>query len=70
MESSRNEKCNTLRSLIHSPPRNRSSIVDVVTLETTICDNYKAFTNLHTVQITTAHTMSSQTVMSSLVVAC
>jgi hypothetical protein len=36
----------------------------------TIFDNYKIFTNLHTVQITTALTMSSQSVMSSLVVAC
>jgi hypothetical protein len=55
---------------LHSLPRNQSSSVDVVTLETTICDNYKTFTNQHTVQITTAHTMSSQSVMSSLLVAC
>jgi hypothetical protein len=67
MERNRNEKCNsnkkynTLRLLIHSLPSNGSSSVDVVTLEITICDNYKTFTNLHTVQITTAHTMGTFT---------
>jgi hypothetical protein len=70
MEWSRNEKYNILWLLIHSLPSNRSSSVDIVTLELTICDNYKTFINLHTVQITTAHTVSSQSVMSSLVVAC
>jgi hypothetical protein len=32
-------------------------------------DNYNVLTNLHTLQITTAHTKSSQTAMSSLVAA-
>jgi hypothetical protein len=48
---------------------NRSSSDDVVTLEI-ICDNYKTFINVHTVEITRAHTISLQSVMSSLVVAC
>jgi hypothetical protein len=49
-----NKKCITFWLLIHSLPSNRSSSVDAATLEITICDNYKTFRNLHTVQITTA----------------
>jgi hypothetical protein len=37
------EKYNSLSLLIHSLPSNRSSSVDVVTLEITICDYYKPF---------------------------
>jgi hypothetical protein len=68
--SSSNASSKSVTILVHSLPSNRSYCVDVVTLEITICDNYKTFTNLHTVEITMAHSMSSQSVMSSLAVAC